>query len=937
MITSQPFLTFSIINTGISMKNRIKYLPLVIAFALTGCGGSDSNNAPEFTSNSAFTLDEDTSITGQVVATGDNAVSYTLGSAASNGIFALNADGSFSYTPKEDFAGQDTVTVTATDGSLSTDAELTFTVNNVNDAPTLTSQSITVTTSTTTEGSLTFNDADGDTITVSLVTPPTNGTLTLDEQTGAFTFTAETLSEINDSFVIEFTDGNISSPISATIELKPSYVTNEDKLNYYYSSDKSHLKQAEAISENINDDVYLNTINASLGLGYVVAGFEEKSNQHFNAITSLDEKARAYRSTSSQYDSFGEYDIAAEFRAKSVIAYNQYLAEKGLNNISSDDPDFYQNVIKLYNRAGQTNLAKELLNTLTTFANEIKSDEYTVAYAKYLASFYKTSNSLREDYYSDRTEEKRQEAIESVIAMGELAEQTGYFIEKSGDFKGLPSDRIKALYVLRAAEALLRLNETELAKKYVNLALSLYGITGLDSNYVYQASPYYEATKHQYQFPLEGLTGLIHGLYNIPLDENPALKLMTKEANISDALEYSMGQDIAKNLIAGQGIDDAVSYAKTYFTEDSKVNITSFYKALTWESNQDGAVLVLEARGENELALQVLDYAADILFSEAFITEQKYARYITGTYGCAGIVQKAISLGGLDHAKSYASRCKTMLATYFSPNSELFTTKVALEAYRNLINIYDFINDNSELTAALEIINQHIALLSDDSEKVKEYLAITGYLVRAGEVEVAKQQLLQTYFIISNLKTSLEFEDYIDLVEKAAIASISDAPITTGVYYQDSFVTSLKKYQTSNSQYLSIYNEVIAALHDLANDANQALMKQSEKLVIDNTAMLVTLFARLEDDAAVTELINQSVLGEADKLALYANFAAIRATKNDFPASSIASIDTDHDGKPNFFLSGASEQAIAESGLIADDDADNDGIEDSIDVTPLGE
>ena len=237
------------------MKNRIKYLPLVIAFALTGCGGSDSNNAPEFTSNLTFTLDEDTSITGQVVAADDDAVSYTLGSAASNGLFALNADGTFTYTPKENFAGQDTVTVTATDGSLSTDAVLTFTVNNVNDAPTLTSQSITVTTSTTTEGSLTFNDADGDTVTVSLVTPPTNKALTLDEQTGAFTFTAETLSEINDSFVIEFTDGNISSPISATIELKPSYVTNEDKLNYYYSSDKSHLKQAEAISENINDDI----------------------------------------------------------------------------------------------------------------------------------------------------------------------------------------------------------------------------------------------------------------------------------------------------------------------------------------------------------------------------------------------------------------------------------------------------------------------------------------------------------------------------------------------------------------------------------------------------------------------------------------------------------------------------------------------------------
>ena len=87
------------------MKNRIKDLPLVIAFALTGCGGSDSNDAPEFTSNLKFTLDEDTSITGQVVAADDDAVSYTLGSAASNGLFALNADGTFTYTPKENFAG----------------------------------------------------------------------------------------------------------------------------------------------------------------------------------------------------------------------------------------------------------------------------------------------------------------------------------------------------------------------------------------------------------------------------------------------------------------------------------------------------------------------------------------------------------------------------------------------------------------------------------------------------------------------------------------------------------------------------------------------------------------------------------------------------------------------------------------------------------------
>ena len=100
---------------------------------------------------------------------------------------------------------------------------------------------------------------------------------------------------------------------------------------------------------------------------------------------------------------------------------------------------------------------------------------------------------------------------------------------------------------------------------------------------------------------------------------------------------------------------------------------------------------------------------------------------------------------------------------------------------------------------------------------------------------------------------------------------------------------------------------------------------------------MITFQTQLGNDAAVKELIAHSVNAEADKLSLTALYANLVAQRDDFPTSSIASIDTDHDGKPNFFLSGASEQAIAESGLIADNDADNDGIEDSIDVTPLGE
>ena len=49
---------------------------------------------------------------------------------------ALNADGSFTYTPNADFNGADSFTYTASDGAAASNvATVTITVTGVNDAP----------------------------------------------------------------------------------------------------------------------------------------------------------------------------------------------------------------------------------------------------------------------------------------------------------------------------------------------------------------------------------------------------------------------------------------------------------------------------------------------------------------------------------------------------------------------------------------------------------------------------------------------------------------------------------------------------------------------------------------------------------------------------------------------------------------------------------
>jgi len=101
--------------------------------------------------------------------------------------FALNADGSFSYSPNPNFNGSDSFTYRANDGSLNSNiATVTITVNAVNDAPSITAPA---SASTNEDSALVFNnisvnDVDAGAGNVTVTLGVTNGTLTLASTSG---------------------------------------------------------------------------------------------------------------------------------------------------------------------------------------------------------------------------------------------------------------------------------------------------------------------------------------------------------------------------------------------------------------------------------------------------------------------------------------------------------------------------------------------------------------------------------------------------------------------------------------------------------------------------------------------------------------------------------------------------------------------------------
>lgn len=187
------------------------------------------NDAP-VAMNDNFAATEDTTLIVSVggVLTNDTDIdggvlTALLVSGPAHGSLNLNADGSFSYTPTNDFNGSDSFTYFVNDGlSNSPPATVNLPVAPANDPPLANHDSFSTTEDTALEipasGVLTNDmDVDGDALTVVLVNSPTNGTLTVSTN-GGFVYTPTNDFNGSDSFTYQASDTQTNSE-TATVSI----------------------------------------------------------------------------------------------------------------------------------------------------------------------------------------------------------------------------------------------------------------------------------------------------------------------------------------------------------------------------------------------------------------------------------------------------------------------------------------------------------------------------------------------------------------------------------------------------------------------------------------------------------------------------------------------------------------------------------------------
>jgi VCBS repeat-containing protein len=219
-------------TSAINDNSSVSFIYTVSDGSLTAPGSATLditpvNDAPT-AANDTVNATEDTLYSGTLPAANDvdgDPLSYALSGQAAQGTVAVNAGGTFSYTPNANFNGTDSFSYTVSDDNGGSNTYVvTVNVAPVNDASVANNDAHSGSEDTTINGDVLANDSDveGDSLTAALVSGPAHGALTLNSD-GSFIFTPNTNWSGTDTFSYKANDGTQDSTI-ATVTLTVSPV-----------------------------------------------------------------------------------------------------------------------------------------------------------------------------------------------------------------------------------------------------------------------------------------------------------------------------------------------------------------------------------------------------------------------------------------------------------------------------------------------------------------------------------------------------------------------------------------------------------------------------------------------------------------------------------------------------------------------------------------
>lgn len=209
-------------------------------------GGGGGEGTPPLARSDAYSTMEDTPLPVDAASgillndlTFAGPLTASLVSTTSNGTLELDADGSFLYTPNENFTGDDTFTYRVSDGERTSEpAVVTITVNPVADPPIAVDDSATTDENTPVTIAVTSNDSDpfGAVLTILSTTQPSNGAAVISGTSVVYTPAPGFTGVDTFTYTVQGTEGTATATVTVTVvdvneppvAVNDAYTTAED-------------------------------------------------------------------------------------------------------------------------------------------------------------------------------------------------------------------------------------------------------------------------------------------------------------------------------------------------------------------------------------------------------------------------------------------------------------------------------------------------------------------------------------------------------------------------------------------------------------------------------------------------------------------------------------------------------------------------------------
>lgn len=674
---------------------------------------------------------------------------------------------------------------------------------------------------------------------------------------------------------------------------------NQKRVDYYFNSTQDVGYQARLITKRVTSDTIIDEIYKDITSTYAKYGLAEKAKKLAD-VNIADNMARINAVISIARYTAG-YNLTL---AKTYIAEAKQLLDtlkgSGWSDISNDVVDTYVSLVRAYRYAGMVSEANVLKDEIINLIKNSSSLNDSLKQTRYLRIVSYFGNAADDSMIPALISQGNLELAYSMLEEYKVLLDEAPWNTANDSYKN--NQGMYYVFYLKFASDIIAKDSSYKAKLQSDFTTVYNTVKSLIQNnsgiaFLKGTGVAGDAIISAYKF-------------NGEASANEILALITET---DKAYPYTIG-----SLVLEKAKSNGFNTAKIYY--ETKYPMDSEYARLT------------ETNGYVDTVKNIVEYAQD---SNNTTLAKEAVDYLANQTNKAVdyLVANKKTLSKLVYFAVASSQPQGKFASFYGFNA--------------VADMYIALGYNSEALQTLEKGKAYVDSLNPSLDKYLGYILMAYMAEKAGD----NTKSLEYYnAAIAVELTSGTAQNISDLNIHKASDTLSLNIANKETLYQN-YLTKAEEQvplmdsstDANKNKQVSQYTYIANVYYDIANITgikNMLVKAENHAKTIGAAATKLTAMKNIAKKYASYEMIDEgfslaerNYTSSADIFAIAQEMAAsvLDSTSID---SDIAFVDTDRDGKPDFFLPSATPEQIAASGLTLDDDIDGDGIKDDTDLLP---